>query len=84
MTPFLCHKYEEKRDADYESRCFYFSWELQSSQEKLRTMLMQNFGGQTRCIMGDYAQVANFLRKQFCFKVARLDFLGLIPPKFEY
>ena len=31
---------------------FNFSWGLQSSQEKLMTMLMQNFGGQTRCIIG--------------------------------
>ena len=23
MTPFLCHKYEEKRVADYESRCLH-------------------------------------------------------------
>ena len=30
------------------------------SQEKLKTMLMQNFGGQTRCIMGD-VKVANTL-----------------------
>ena len=37
--------------------CFYFSWVLQPSQEKLKTMLMQNFGGQIRCIMGD-VQVA--------------------------
>ena len=27
-------------------------WVLQLSQEKLKTMLMQNFGGQIRCIMG--------------------------------
>ena len=32
---------------------FHFSWVLQPSQEKLKTMLMQNFGGQIRCIMGD-------------------------------
>ena len=38
---------------------FDFSWVLQASQEKLRTMLMQNFflggggEGQIRCIMGD-------------------------------
>ena len=31
---------------------FPFSWVLQPSQEKLRTMLMQNFGGQIRRIMG--------------------------------
>ena len=35
--------------------CFFlhFSWVSQPSQEKLKTMLMQNFGGQIRCIMGD-------------------------------
>ena len=32
---------------------FHFPWVLQSSQEKRKTMLMQNFGRQTRCIMGD-------------------------------
>ena len=33
---------------------FYFFWVLQPSQEKLKTiLLMQNFGGQIRCIMGD-------------------------------
>ena len=32
---------------------FHFSWVLQPSQEKLKTMLMQNFGWQIRCIMGD-------------------------------
>ena len=36
---------------------FHFSWVLQLSQEKLKTVLMQNFGGQIRCIMGD-VQVA--------------------------
>ena len=30
---------------------FHFSW-VQPSQEKLKTMLTQNFGGQIRCIMG--------------------------------
>ena len=28
-----------------------FSWVLQSSHGKMMTMLMQNFGGRTRCIM---------------------------------
>ena len=37
---------------------FHFSWVLQLSQEKLKTMLMQNFGRQIRCILGD-VQVAN-------------------------
>ena len=32
---------------------FHFSWVLQPSQEKLKTMLMQNLGGQRRCIMGN-------------------------------
>ena len=34
---------------------FHFSWVLQPSEEKLKTMLMQNLGGggQIRCIMGD-------------------------------
>ena len=43
----------------------YFSWVLQPSQEKLKTMLIKNFGRQTSCIMGD-VQVVNrsFL---FCF-----------------
>ena len=36
---------------------FHVSWVLQLSQEKLKTMLMQNFGGQIRCIMGE-VQVA--------------------------
>ena len=36
---------------------FHFSWVLQPSQEKLKTMLMQNFRGQKRC-MGD-VQVAH-------------------------
>ena len=37
---------------------FHFSWVLQPSEEKLKTMLMQNFEGQIRCIVGD-VQVAN-------------------------
>ena len=32
---------------------FHFSWVLQPSQEKSKTMLMQNFGGQVRCIIGN-------------------------------
>ena len=34
-------------------RFFNVSWVLQSPQEELKTMPMQTFGGQTRCIMGD-------------------------------
>ena len=33
----------------------YFSWVLQPSLEKMKTILMQHFGGQIRCIMGDVA-----------------------------
>ena len=36
---------------------FHFSWVLQLSQKKMKIMLMKNFGGQIRCIMGD-VQVA--------------------------
>ena len=32
---------------------FHFSVVLQPSQEELKTMLTQNFGGQIRCIMGN-------------------------------
>ena len=35
-----------------------FSWDLCNTQEKWKTKVMQNFGGQTRCIMGD-VQMAN-------------------------
>ena len=47
---------------------FHNSWVLQPSQEKLKTMLMQNFGGQIRCIFWD-VHVANRLRlatQQLC------------------
>ena len=33
---------------------FHFSWVLQSFQKNLKPILMQNFRGQMRCIMGDY------------------------------
>ena len=36
---------------------FNFSWDIQSSQEKLKIMLMQNFGGLTKCIMGNVEMV---------------------------
>ena len=44
---------------------FHFSWALQPSQEKLKIMLMQNFGREIQCIMGDV-------------EVAHSNFLGLI------
>ena len=40
---------------------FYFPWVFQWSQKKLKRMLVQNFGGQTRCIMGG-VQMANWPR----------------------
>ena len=42
-------------------RHLHISWVLQSTQEKLKTILIQNCGGQTRCILGD-VKVANALR----------------------
>jgi len=41
---------------------FHFAWVLQPSQEKLKTVLMQNFGGQMRCIVGNM-RVANSVKK---------------------
>ena len=40
--------------------CFQLSWVLQSSQGKLKTLLMQNLWGKTKCIKGD-VQVANYV-----------------------
>ena len=40
------------------AQVFHFSWVLEQSQEKLKTMLIQNLGGQISYIMGD-VQVAN-------------------------
>ena len=37
----------------YISIVFNFSWDIQSSQEKLKTTFMQNFAGQSKCIMGN-------------------------------
>ena len=42
------------------SLCFQLSWVLQSSQGKLKTLLMQNWCGKTKCIKGD-VQVANYV-----------------------
>ena len=36
---------------------FHFCWVLQPSQEKMKTMILQNLGVQMRCFMGD-VQVA--------------------------
>ena len=51
----------------------HFSWVLQPSQEKLKTMLMKNVGMQIRCIMRDvqvaYPQISLFLK--ICEKCSR-------------
>ena len=36
---------------------FNFSWDIQSSQETFKTILMQNVGEQAKCIMGDVEMV---------------------------
>ena len=54
----------------------HFSWVLQSSQEKLNTMLIQNFWGQTRCIVGG-VEMANSEKIQ----VARGIFHGIYHSK---
>ena len=38
---------------------FNFSWDVQSSQEKLKTMLMHNLGGQSKCIIMGDVEVVN-------------------------
>ena len=51
----------------------HFLWVLQLSQEKLKTMLIKNFGMQIICIMGDvqvaYPQISLFLK--ICQKCSR-------------
>ena len=42
-----------------------FSWDLQWSQEKTKTMLMQNLGGQTKSIMV-FSEVAYVLKTKLC------------------
>ena len=49
---------------------FHFSLVLQPSQEKLKTMLMQNFGGQIRCIMGN-VQVIDWVEGRGSWVVRR-------------
>ena len=44
---------EKERRDDWKYVCFSLARVLQLSQEKLKTILRQNFGGQIRCIMGD-------------------------------
>ena len=58
---------------------FSFSWEFKWPQEKLKTMLMQNLGVTNK---EHYGMLWYFL--EWSIKVARLDFLGLIPSNFEH
>ena len=42
---------------------FYFSWEHYNTQEKSITKVMQRFGWQTRCIIGDVQMVNMAIRR---------------------
>ena len=51
---------------------FHFSWVLQPSRETLtirETILMQNFGGQRKCIMGDEQVAYSYMSFTACDKV---------------
>ena len=41
-----------------------FSWGDYNTQEKLKTKVLQNFGGQTRCITGDVQMVKTVFDKR--------------------
>ena len=60
------------------SLCFQLSWVLQSSQGKLKTLLMQNLWGKTKCIKGD-VQVANYVI-WFTRTVLMLSASNRLPP----
>ena len=60
------------------SLCFQLSWVLQSSQGKLKTLLMQNLWGKTKCIKGD-VQVANYVI-WFTRTVLMLSTSNRLPP----
>ena len=52
---------------------FHFSWVLQPAQEKLKTMLIQNFGGQIRCTMGE-VQVRMFWNPRCGFRIPGIGY----------
>ena len=54
MSPIMCLICPPKFCITF---VFHFPWVVKLFQEKLQTTLMQNFGGQMKCIMGD-VQVA--------------------------
>ena len=59
---------------------FHFSWVLQLSQEKLKTMIVQKVGGggaQTGCIMGD-VQMANWSKMIFILTQLKLIFTRIV------
>ena len=47
-----------------------FTRDLQSSQENLKTILMQNFGGKAMCIMVNVKVVNVFFSLSIMFKIA--------------
>ena len=57
---------------------FQLSWVLKSSQGKLKTLLMQNLWGKTKCIKGD-VQVANYVI-WFTRTVLMLSTSNRLPP----
>ena len=42
---------------------FHFSWVLQASQETFKPVLMQNFGGQIRCVMRNVKEAFPWKKK---------------------
>ena len=61
--------------------CFQFSWDLQRSQEKINTMLMKNFGWQTKSIM----VVLQWPKVQFVHRIqTSLSILNIIATKPKY
>ena len=62
---------------------FLLCWVLQPSQEKLKTALMQNFGGQIRCIVGN-VEVAYSPKRDFLLYIRHLHIshnTPCLPPK---
>ena len=58
---------------------FLSCWVLQPSQEKLKTMLKQNFGGQIRCIMGNL-EVAYSTKRESAICTSPITRLVCAPP----
>ena len=62
---------------------FHLAWVLQSPQEKKKIMLMQNFGGQIRWIMGNVEMVTyeqqTYFRSSLLFLLRRVKLEPKIP-----